>query len=110
MNRCIILIPLNYNDGTPVPGKVITRIQRELDEAFDGHTIRGTVEGTYRMADGSTAEDACLEVWVAIEPSREGELRKMAAKYARMLKQESIWFEVTNSKVDFIRPDDEGGT
>jgi hypothetical protein len=110
MNRCIILVPLNYNDGTPVPRKVLTQIRRELDEAFDGHTIGGTVEGTYRMANGSMAQDACLEVWVAIEPFQQELLRKMTAKYARMLKQESIWFEVTNSKVDFIRPDDEGGT
>jgi hypothetical protein len=110
MNRCIILVPLNYNDGTPVPGKVITQIRRELDEAFDGHTIGGTVEGTYRMASGAMAHDMCLEIWIAVEPLQEELLRKMTARYAKMLKQESIWFEVTNSKVDFIRPDDEGGT
>jgi hypothetical protein len=110
MNRCVILIPLNYSDGTSVPGKVITQIKRELDEAFDGHTVGGTVQGTYRMADRSMACDTCLEIWVAIDPSREDQLRKMTAKYARILKQESIWFEVTNSRVDFIRPDDEGGT
>jgi hypothetical protein len=92
----------------PVPGKVITQIKRELDEAFDGHTIGGTVEGTCRVADGSMAHDVCLEVWVAIEPSQEELLRNMTARYARILKQESIWFEVTDSRVDFIRPEDEG--
>ena len=110
MNKCLILVPLKYNDGRPVTKKVITQIRRELDEVFDGHTVGGRVEGTYRMADGSMACDTCLEIWIAIDPSREELLRKMTAKYARMLKQESIWFEVTNSRVDFIRPDDEGGT
>ena len=106
--KCIILLPTYYNDGKGVPTRVLTGIRREIDEAFDGHTIAGTVEGTYRMADGSIATDESWEIWVAVEAERVDMLRKLTSRFARILKQETIYFEVTNSEVEFIGPEQEG--
>jgi hypothetical protein len=102
--KCIILIPTSYNDGTPVPASVITGIRRTLDEAFDGHNADGVCDGSYRMSDGHFAQDRSLKIWVALLPDRVDELRKMAARFARMLKQESIYFEVTDAEVEFVQP------
>jgi hypothetical protein len=109
--KCIILLPTYYNDGKGVPVEVLTRIRREVDQVFDGHTIAGTVEGTYRMADGSIATDESWEVWVAVDPDKIDVLRKLTSRFARILKQETIYFEVTNSEVEFIGPEreSEGG-
>lgn len=108
-NKCIIRVPTQYNDGTPVPESVIVGIKRKIDEAFDGHTIAGVGEGAYRMADGTMQYEPTLEIWVAVAPDRIDELREFARKLARTLKQESIWFEVTNSQVEFVEPDEDGG-
>ncbi|MHC4638942.1 MAG: hypothetical protein ACYTFW_22695 [Planctomycetota bacterium] len=85
-------------------------MMREIDEVFDGHTIAGTVEGIYRMADGNIATDQSLELWVAVEPDKIEVLRKLTRRFARILKQETIYFEVMNSEVEFIEPEHESGT
>jgi hypothetical protein len=108
-NKCVILVPTQYNDGTPVAESVLAGIKREIDEAFDGHHVAGLGEGAYRMADGSMAYDPTLEIWVAVEPDRIDEVKELARKLARTLKQESIWFEVTNSQVEFVEPSEDGG-
>ena len=108
--QCIILLPTYYNDGKGVPLEVLTRMRREIDEMFDGHTIAGTVEGTYRMADGTIATDKSLEVWIAVESDKIEVLRKLTSRFARILKQETIYFEVMNSEVEFIEPEHENGT
>jgi hypothetical protein len=59
------------------------------------------------MADGSMAYDPSLEIWIAVDPDRIDEVKGLASKLARKLKQESIWFEITNSIVEFIEPNEE---
>lgn len=104
--RCIILIPTAFNDGTEVPSALMRQILREFDERFDGHTIAGTVSGTYRMSDGSFAEDDSLEVWVAVEEGQIPALEDMVRTIARRLKQETVYFEILQSEVRLVTPDD----
>jgi hypothetical protein len=108
-NKCIILLPTQYNDGTAVAENVIAGVKRKIDEAFDGHTVAGVNQGAFRMADGTMQYEPTLEIWVAVAPDRIDELRELTRELARMLKQESIWFEVTNSQVEFVGPDEDGG-
>jgi len=108
MKRCIILVPTTYNDGQEVPAAEIAGILREIDEAFDGHYVAGQGEGTYKMKDGSVAKDSLLEVWIALDPEKLGILRNMVGRFARRLKQETVYFEVLNSEVEFIGPDQNG--
>ncbi len=107
MRKCIILLPLTYNDGSEVPSRVISGILRDIDKEFDGHRVAGTGPGTYRMANGSMASDNTEEVWVACDPDKIDVLRKMASRFARILKQESIYFELTESRVEFVGPEPE---
>ncbi len=104
MKRCIILLPEKYNDGTTVPEKVINGILKEIDTVFDGHTIGGNVQGTYRMSNGHMVTDISLVVWVAVNSNKIEILKKMAGQFARTLKQESIYFEVMDSTITFIKP------
>ena len=107
--KCIILLPLHYNDGSEVPISVINKIYREIEETFDGITHGGLVKGRYRMADGRMASDISELIWVAIDAEKIDILRKMTSRFARKLKQESIYFEVTDSEVEFIGPEPETG-
>lgn len=103
--RCTLLIPMRHNDGTPVDRVELDRIESRLLEAFGGYTVAGTVRGAYRMADGTTARDVSLALWVAVPPARVGELRREAAGIARELRQESIYFERGGGAVEFVGSD-----
>jgi hypothetical protein len=102
--KCLLLLPTAYNDETEVPPEVIAAILREIDMTLDGHTVDGLCEGVYRMGDGSMAKDKSLKVWVVLAPDRVEELRELGRRFARILKQESIYFEVTDAEVEFLRP------
>ncbi len=99
-----MLIPLSGTDGSELSARALTKVKDVLNEAFGGHTIAGTVTGAYRMNDGSIAEDVSLEVWVAVNPDRVDEVRQIASDICRELEQESIYFEVTDSEVEFVCP------
>lgn len=104
LQKCTFLLPLAYNNGTPVPPEVLTGLKDRLFEQFGGYTIAGTAEGTYRLADGTRADDRCLVVWVAVAPHRTPELRRVVAELAHELHQESIYFETSEPDVQFIGP------
>ena len=46
---------------------------------------------------------------MAVDPTRVDEIKKLAARFARLLKQESLYFEVTEAEVEFVRPSPETG-
>jgi len=80
-----MLIPLTYNDGTEVPAAVLSRITDRFFELFGGFSIRGRVNGAYRMGDGNRADDVSLEVWVAIDGQRVDELRREVSRACQVL-------------------------
>ena len=100
--KCVILLPLAYNDGSPVPMAVLTDIQDQLYAQFGGFTVAGRVTGAYRMADGTRASDESLEIWVAVPAERIRALRRQVATFARQLRQESLYFEVSATTVEFV--------
>jgi hypothetical protein len=102
--KCVLLLPTTYNDGQEVPPSVLSGILRSIDEVFDGHTVDGVCEGVYKMDDGAMSSDRSLKVWVAVDPERVDELRAIAACIAGRLKQESLYFEVTEAEIEFVRP------
>jgi hypothetical protein len=109
LKKCILLLPTSYNDETEVPPDVFAGILRSIDEAFDGHTVDGLCNGGYKMDNGTLAHDESLKVWVVVDPGREEELKKLAAQFAGILRQESLYFEVTEAEVEFVRPLPENG-
>ena len=109
LRKCILLLPTAYNDGKEVPPDVMAGILRSIDEEFDGHTVDGLCDGVYKMDNGSMANDRSLKVWVAVDPSRVDELRTLAARFAGVLRQETLYFEVTEAEVEFVRPLPESG-
>lgn len=104
LKKCVLLLPTKYNDGADVPPGVVSGILRSIDEAFDGHTVDGVCDGVYRMDDRSFACDRSLKVWVALQADRVEELRSLAGRIAVTLQQESLYFEVTDAEVEFVRP------
>ena len=48
-------------------------------------------------------------VWAVVGQEQVDELRKLAGRIADMLKQESIYFEVTDVDFDLVRPSGDSG-
>lgn len=107
--KCLLLLPTRYNDGTDVMPETLRGILVEIDKAFDGHTVDGHVDGTYRMADGTMAQDRSLKVWVLVKSNQIDALKTLARRIAGQLKQETLYFEVTASEVEFLPPLPENG-
>ena len=109
LRKCILFLPTAHNDGTEVPPEVLTSILRDIDETFDGHTVAGTCEGAYRMKSGDFAHDTSLEIWVVVDADRVEELRQHARRFVGVLRQETLYFEVTEAVPEFLRPLPETG-
>lgn len=101
LQKCVLLVPLAYNDGEAVPAGTLAGITERLLELYGGYTVAGRVSGAYRMADGARAEDESLEIWVAVPRGRVDELRREVARLCRELRQESTYFEVAGA-VEFV--------
>ena len=78
--KAILLIPLTYNDGSRIPPDVLEGIYEELFVLSGGHTSAGTVQGAYRMKDGSKQTDILEQVWVVYEEPDKPVLREAVAR------------------------------
>jgi hypothetical protein len=104
MPRYVLLIPLNYNDKTRVPRKILNRIFDDIFALAGGYRLGSIGRGAYRMASGRKQIDVTQEDWVVVREKDEAALRKMVAGFAKLLDQESVYFERVESTVEFILP------
>lgn len=108
--KFILLFPLNYNDGRKVPEKVLLGFKEKLFALAAGYGIAGTVEGAYRMKDGSKQIDDLLQIWIVLKEECVPELKRLVAELCADLGQESMFFERTGSMVEFIPPQPRKGS
>jgi len=100
--KVVLLIPLRFSDGSTIPTEVLLTIYDRLYSLCGGWTEAGKVKGAYRMATGQKQVDESLQLWVAVAPSDMDELRHLVRQSGRELGQESMYFEITGSEVEFI--------
>ncbi len=105
--KYIMLLPLNYNDGTRVPQAVLNQIYDEIFELAGGHYTAGTGRGAYRMQSGAKQVDYCAQVWICVDEQDVPELKRMVARFAKLLNQESMYLEFAGSSPEFIEPHSE---
>jgi hypothetical protein len=108
--KLVLLVPLNYNDGTAVPAELHDRIKDELFQLAGGYTIAGTVAGAYRMGDGSKQVDESLQVWVGVGEDQIDLLRRLVARFAEWLGQEAMYLERSGGTIEFVTPQQSGET
>ena len=102
--KYLLLVPLRYNDGTPVPEEVILELKEELVLLANGWTMAGTVEGAYRMADGRQQIDHSLQFWIVVNEDRFSELERIVGELGHKLGQESMFLETPGGMVYFVPP------
>jgi hypothetical protein len=102
LKKVTLLIPLTLNDGSAVPEEGIDSICDRLYELCGGITTGETVEGAYRMASGQKQVEKNLLIWVWAAPTELDRLRNLVRQFGRELGQESMYFEISDSEVEFI--------
>jgi hypothetical protein len=90
--RCTFLVPVAYNDGRQIEPEIIIDIKRTLDRRFDGYTVKGPFEGSWK---GQV--ELMMEYSVVVPPRRIDELRDTVKVILRELGQQAMYFEVHDS-------------
>ena len=103
MTKYILLVPLEYNDGSAVPYEVLEQVFDNLYCLAGGYYIAGVGEGSYRMDNGDKQMDTCLQVWVAVSTENHVPLLLLIKSFVSLLKQESIYVEKCVSETMFVR-------
>jgi hypothetical protein len=107
--KVILLMPLTYNNGEPVPREVRDAIYSELYELCGGLTVVGKVHGAFRMADGTKQEDVLEQVWLAINDADLPSLRSVVSRIAKTLHQEKMYLEIAEARIELLPPLTEEG-
>jgi len=105
VKKCLFLIPTTYNDGGEIPAEVIDAVFDELFRVFGSYSQDGITEGTWKLKDGTKVKDRSLKVWIVMEDDKVDLLKELIKKFARILKQEEIYFEVMDWSGEFIGPE-----
>jgi len=67
--RYEILLPLRFNDGTPVPKALLAKTVQELEDQFHAVTSEAQiVQGRWR-SEGHSFRDDLIRVYVDVEPT-----------------------------------------
>lgn len=106
--KVTLLLPLTYNDGSAVEQEKLKQIRNELYALCAGYTIECTVEGAYKMQSGKKQVDKLLKIFVVIERAEIANLKHLVLKFGSQLKQESMYFERSQSRIEFIREPKKG--
>ena len=91
--RYEILLPLRYNDGTPVETYKFQQTKGELLERFQGLTIDpGTIQGLW-VYQGEQFEDELIRLVVDVEDTPETEqfFRDFKERLKERFRQLDIW-------------------
>jgi hypothetical protein len=104
LQKYLLLVPLQLNDGMPVPETVILDFQEKLFALGGGFTIAGTVKGAYRMADGTKQIDDSLQIWIGLPDDLYPDLERLVGELGTVLGQETMYLEKTGGNIHFIPP------
>jgi hypothetical protein len=101
--KAVFYLPLRDIDGRDLRSS-IRQLRSKVYRRFDGYTHLGTVQGAYRMPDGSRAIDKCAAYMVALEENRVEELEALLKEFRSSTQQDSIYLEVCRDvDVRFVR-------
>ncbi len=91
--RFEVLLPLNLNDGTPVPRKLLGEALREITAAFDAASFETqTIEGHWRHH-GVWYQDKLARIFVDVPDTATNRkwMKEFKARWKRRLDQLEIW-------------------
>lgn len=98
-----ILVPIAFNDGTPVPADTIAAIETAMLDIAGGFTRDGTVTGVWRdPEDGTVYRDATTRYLIATDHA---DMWRIARMVAKLTDQRTVYIARTADRVEFVAQD-----
>ena len=98
---CEFLIPVAFNDGTPIPAATMIQILQSLDRQFGGYTRLGPRQGSWHGQ-----EELMIAFEVSVPEKEIPRVRRVVRIIGRDLKQEKMYFKVGSPNVELLDPSD----
>ena len=100
--RYEILLPLQYNDGSPVPPEDLNKTREEILARFDGVSIQpGTISGIW-IHEGARYEDSLVRLTVDVEDTAENRQFFVDWKPSLLQRFQQIDLYITSFLIDVI--------
>ena len=108
-NRAWLIIPKQFNDGTPIPDETLERYKAEVREHCGGWTVFESTSGEYVSPKYGVIRDKNDILLVCFKEGKKEEnrdfLRKLASEIGRELEQESVIVIFDPGGTEFIPAD-----
>ena len=96
--RVEIIIPLNYNNGKPIPDRTLTKVYDIIQEKFGGLSKESSViYGNWRdPATKKVYNDINRKIWIDCDATMWNirYLKRLRTRLKRILKQEAIYIKI----------------
>ena len=101
LGRFEILLPLQYNDGSPVEQEKFTQTRHELDNQFGGSSADPIPISGHWFFQGTLYEDNLLRIRVDAPYTRKNRtfFRRYKERLKERFRQEEIWVTVHGIEV-----------
>jgi len=99
--KCTLIVPVTYNDGTPVSTRKLKGYCYTVTELSGGCTISKTL-GLFCMADGEYKSERGVAFSIVCNLDRLQKLRDFAWRIACELNQESVYLDWQDINVEFV--------
>lgn len=96
------MLPLKYNDGTPIPRVVLDEVLLAIAMQFGGYTLSGEGQGFWIGPTGKYYIEPNKRLSFACNEADEQLAHDMVQGIGRTLNQESMYFVVHRPDVTFI--------
>jgi predicted hydrocarbon binding protein len=100
MKKVIALVPMSFNDGSPVPQKIFSTFENELLRIAGGYSKDGLVEGGWRDEEIDYFDTSRRYIIIT---EKVEEIKKLVADIGKQLGQKTMYFETLEANVEFIR-------
>jgi hypothetical protein len=91
--RYEMLLPLRFNDGTPIPPALVAATVRELKDRFGAASAETqTIRGLWERADGTDADDL-KRVFIDVPDTADNRefFRAFKRRLAERFRQDDVW-------------------
>jgi hypothetical protein len=99
MKKVTVLIPMNYNNGSPVPKQIFTQFEKQLLRIAGGYSMDGIVEGGWR-ADETDYFDKSKRYIILTDQVEV--IKSLTIEIGKQLEQQAMYFEVQETNIEFI--------
>ncbi len=104
LSEYLLLVPTEFNSGSPVPRELRAAIERAMCDRFGGFRVDRGHEGAWIAPDGRRYDDvADAYILAAVDPTR---MIAFAREVGALLDQHAVYLRLPNNRAVILPIDD----